>query len=167
MRFIRQNEPAKYDAVLEFSRQRGIQLTADYVDYLISINGGYTGGVDSYAVLGNGEKIVAQQILGLTTYPDALIATDCFTNFSDFVHNRMLCVAYTPNGDSIMLDLRAPTHGKIYIHAHDSPPNDPIQIDATGFEGEGDFEVASLFYPLSDSWTEFVEMLGPSPPFEN
>lgn len=167
MKFKRQNKPASSRAVSEFLQRRGIQLPADYVEFLTTINGGYTGGLDSYALLRNGIEMVVQQILGLTSYSDDSIATKHFTNFSNFTHDRMLDVAYTPNGDSIVMDLREATYGKIYLRAHDSPPNDPISIDDSGFEDDVDYEEASLFHPVANSWTEFVAMLGPAPPIED
>lgn len=65
------------------------------------------------------------------------------------------------------MDLRPTSHGKTYIRAHNSPPNHPILIDNKGFEDEGDYEEASLFHPLANSWTEFVEMLGPATPIKD
>jgi hypothetical protein len=38
-----------------------------------------------------------------------------------------------------------------------------ILIDGTGFEGAGDYEEAQLFYPIADSFSEFIAMLGPEP----
>lgn len=54
-------------------------------------------------------------------------------------------------------------HGKTYIRAHNSPPNDQILIDDTGFQDEDDYEEAQIFFPVADSFSEFVAMLGPDP----
>jgi hypothetical protein len=106
MRFVRQNEAATRKAVLVFAQLKGVRLPEDYVDFLTSNIGGYTGGVNAYVRIANGQEIIVQQVLGLMENTDGSIAADQFSNFSDWVHARMLEIAYTSNGDSILLDLR-------------------------------------------------------------
>ncbi len=164
MRFVRQNEPATREAVLEFAQIKGVRLPEDYIDFLTSNNGGYTGGLDAYVRVPNGPEIIVQQVLGLTDSSHGSITADQFSNFSDWVHARMLQIAYTPNGDTLFMDLHeTDTFGKIYLRAHDAPPNDIILINETGFEDDGDYEEAQLFHPVAKSFSEFAAMFEPVP----
>ena len=164
MKFMRQNEPAERHVVAEFEQQRGIRLPEDYVEFLVNINGGYTGGVGSYTRTEGGQGIVVQQFLGLTGSSEDSIATDQFSNFSNWIHIRLLEIAYTPGGEPLFMDLRETgAHGKIYILSYDSPPNDPILIDDTGFQDEDDYEEAQFLHPIANSFSEFTAMLGPAP----
>jgi hypothetical protein len=164
MRFVRQNEPATRKAVLEFAQIKDVRLPEDYIDFLTSNNGGYTGGLDAYVHVPNGPEIIVQQLFGLTESSDGSIAADQFSNFSDWMHARMLEIAYTPNGDTLLMDLRETnTFGKIYLRSHDGPPNDTILIDETGFENDGDYEEAQLLHPVADSFSKFVAMFKPVP----
>ena len=62
------------------------------------------------------------------------------------------------------MDLReGANHGKIYIRAHNSPPNEQILIGDSGFQDEDDYEEAPIFFPVADSFSDFVTMLGPDP----
>lgn len=164
MRFVRQNEPATRKAVFEFAQTKGVRLPEDYIDFLTSQNGGYTGGLDAYVRVANGPEMIVQQVFGLTESSDESIAADQFSNFSDWVHARMLQIAYSPNGDLLLMDLReTDTFGRIYLRAHDAPPNDTILIDETGFEDDGDYEEAQLLHPVADSFSDFVAMFEPVP----
>lgn len=164
MIFKRQNQPATHQAIAEFEHRRGVRLPEVYVEFLTSINGGYTGGIDSYVRTDGGDELIVQQILGITDNPEDSIATDRFSNFSDWLHTRMLEIAYTPNGDSLFMDLRETgTYGRIYVRAHDSPPNDSILIDDAGFDDMDDYEEALLFRPVANSFSDFIAMLGTAP----
>lgn len=164
MRFERQNEPATRKAVLDFAQLKGVRLPEDYIDFLTSNKGGYTGGANAYVRIADGQEIIVHQVLGLMGNTEGSIATDQFSNFSDWVHARMLEIVYTRNGDSILLDLRENgAFGKIYLRAHDAPPNGSIVVDEAGFEDEGDYEEAQLLHPVADSFSEFVAMFGSVP----
>lgn len=164
MKFNSNNDPASAVSVEEFERKRGVTLPRDYVKFLLSENGGQLDPSQSYAEIPNWNSLEVQELFGLTTNASHSIAADHFSNFSDFVHIRMLQIGYNPFGETICMDLRDLSHGRIYIRTHNSPLNDPILIDAAGFEDEGDYEEASLFHPLAENWTTFVAMLGPAPP---
>ncbi|MCL6281907.1 SMI1/KNR4 family protein [Ruegeria sp. 2012CJ41-6] len=158
------NKPAKANEVREFEGRRGIRLPGEYVDFLLSQNGGGLNPEQSAAWIEGWNWLLVQVLFGLTARADASIATERFTNFSDFMHARMLKIGYDPFGQTLFMDLReGPNHGKIYIRAHNSPPNDPILIDDTGFEDEDDYEEAQLLYPVANSFSEFTAMLGPAP----
>lgn len=74
----------------------------------------------------------------------------------------MLVMGCDPFAEQIVMDLRPATYGKIYIRAYAYPPEGPLHISDTGFD-EFDCEEASLYYPLADSFGEFIAVLGPEP----
>lgn len=164
MIFNTNNAPASLDQVRAFEHRRGVRLPDDYIEFLVTLNGGELNPEMSVARIEGWNDVLVCALLGLTEEPEHSIATDRFTNFSDHMHRNMLDIGYDPFGQTIFMDLREePNHGRIYILAHDSPPNDPILIDDTGFDDEDDYEEARLLHPIADSFSAFIAMLGPLP----
>ncbi len=166
MIFNTTHEPSSAETVSDFERSRNIKLPEDYVAFLLDINGGGLNPEKSAALIDGWNWLMVSFLLGLTSNPEHSISNHVFTNFSDDIHRMMLMIGNDPFGEAIFMDLRPTSHGKIYVRAHNSPPNYPILVDDAGFEDEGDYEEASLFHPVADSWTEFVAMLGPAPQLE-
>ncbi|MCL6283611.1 SMI1/KNR4 family protein, partial [Ruegeria sp. 2012CJ41-6] len=164
MIFISTNEPASLSDVKAFELKRGVRLPKDYLLFLLDLNGGQLNPSQSYVKVPNWNSLELQELFGITENPNHSITNHRFTNFSDYMHQMMLDIGYDPFGQTLFMDLReGPNHGKIYIRAHNSPPNDPILIDDTGFEDEDDYEDAQLLYPVANSFAEFTAMLGPAP----
>lgn len=166
MKFNSQNEPADFVSINEFERARGVKLPQVYKEFLIEINGGQLNPSLSYMKAPNGGALEVQELFGLTLSEDHSIAADRFSNFADFVHNRMLHIGYNPFGEIIVMDLRDGSHGQIYFRSHNGAPKNMVLIEDSGFEDAGDYEEASHYFPLANNWSEFVSMLGPAPQLE-
>lgn len=162
MKFNSYNEPARLDAIREFESQRGIRLPEDYVEFLLRMNGGQLNPSESYAEIEGWNSLLVQELFGLTENPSHSIANDWFSNFADFIHTRMLQIGFDPFAQTLFMDLRDTSHGKIYIRAHAYPSHGPLLIDDTDFAPE-DYEEAALFVPIADSFDAFIVMLGPEP----
>lgn len=165
MKFEQRNEPTTALAILQFEKKQGIRLPQDYRAFLLADNGGYLDRSNDYFEVGSWNSFVVEDLLGLTSDAGTSIASDRFNNFSDLIEKRLLVIGYA-SGETLYMDLReTSSYGKIYVRAHDSPINDPILIDDTGFTHEADYEEARLFHPIADSFSEFIAMLGPEPEF--
>jgi hypothetical protein len=164
MKFNSNNDPTSLNAIRDFEAHRGVRLPEDYTNFLLNLNGGQLNPNKSYAEIDGWNDLLVQELFGLTENPSHSISNHRFTNFEDYMHKIMLEIGYDPFGQALFMDLRETSHGRIYIRAHNSPPNAPILIDDADFEDEGDYEEASIFYPLANNWTEFAAMLGPAPP---
>jgi hypothetical protein len=163
MIFERKNNPTTTQEITEFEQGRGVRLPQDYKEFLLSFNGGYVDRRNDYFKVGSWNAFAVEELFGITKSPETSISTRRFTNFSDHVRAKLLQIG-SASGEMIFMDLReSAAHGKIYIRAHDSPSSNPILIDDTGFEEAGDYEEAQLFYPIADSFSKFVAMLGPEP----
>ena len=164
MRFTEPNAPTNIGAIKSFEKERGVRLPSDYVDFLMETNGGYYDPQKFYAKVQGWNSLLVQELFGITDDPSRSITNHTFTNFSDYMHQFMLKIGYDPFSEALFMDLReGANHGKIYIRAHNSPPNDQILIDDTGFQDEDDYEEAQIFFPVADSFSEFAAMLGPIP----
>jgi hypothetical protein len=163
MNFDRQNEPTGPSEIARFEAERRITLPADYKDFLLKFNGGRPADDYAFARIAGRSALVLETLHGLTENPEHSIDADHFTNFSDYIHERFLEIG-SANSDILFMDFReGANYGRIYLRAHDSPPNDPILIDDAGFEDEDDYEEARLLHPVADSFSAFVAMLGPVP----
>lgn len=163
MNFEQRNEPTTALAIAQFEQKQGIRLPQDYRAFLLAENGGYLDRSNDYFEVEGWNSFVVEDLLGLTSDAGSSIAANRFNNFSDFIEKRLLVIGYA-SGETLYMDLReTSSFGKIYVRAHDSPINDPILIDNTGFTHEADYEEARLFYPIADSFSEFIAMLGPEP----
>lgn len=164
MKFVTTNSPTSSDEIKKFEQQRGVLLPQDYVKFLLQTNGGQLNPLQSYALVPGWNSLEVQELYGVTDDPNRSITNHTFTNFSDFMHKVMLKIGYNPFSETLFMDLReGSNHGKIYIRAHNSPPNEQILIDDTGFQDEDDYEEAQIFFPVADSFSEFIAMLGPDP----
>lgn len=164
MKFNSVNPATSASEIESFEHTRGIRLPRDYVDFLLHTNGGQLNPNESSAEIPNWKTLLVQELFGITEDPSHSITNHRFTNFSDYVHQMMLEIGYDPLGQKLFMDLReGPNHGKIYIHAMYSTPNDPIVIDDTGFEDDGDYEQAQLMHVVADSFSDLVAMLGTAP----
>lgn len=162
MIFEKQNDHTSVVRIDAFERQRGIRLPEDYKAFLLEFNGGYLDRSNDYFEVGSWNSFCVEDLLGITDNPSTSLTTNRFTNFSDYTRSKLLQIGYA-SGEILFMDLReGGTHGRIYIRAHDSPPNDPILIDETGFVS-GDYEEASLLHPVAKNFSDFLSMLGPEP----
>lgn len=73
----------------------------------------------------------------------------------------MLTIGYDPFSERVVMDLRPKTCAES-TSAHAYPPEGPLHIDDTGFDAF-DYEEASPYSLLADSFGEFIAMLGPEP----
>jgi hypothetical protein len=74
----------------------------------------------------------------------------------------MLAIGHDPFSETIFMDLRPGTYGKVYLRAHAYPPTGPLNIGDTGF-AQADYEEASLYHSVAGSFEEFIDILGPEP----
>ena len=163
MIFERQNDPTTMHEITEFEKNRGVRLPQDYKEFLLSSNGGYVDRCNDYFQVGSWNAFAVEELFGITKSSETSISARRFTNFSDHVRAKLLQIG-SASGEMIFMDLReSAAHGKIYIRAHDRSSNNPILIDDTGFEEAEDYEEAQLFYPIADSFSKFIAMLGPEP----
>lgn len=162
MIFSDPNPPTTTEAIHAFELELEKVLPESYKAFLLRYNGGRPASSHNYAVIPGWDELLVSEIFGMGAPSWASLKTRDTTNFSTSVGRHMLTIADTPNGDQIIMDLRPKAYGEIYVRAHDSPPNDPFVIDDTGFD-QFDYEEASLYYPIADSFERFIDMLGPEP----
>ncbi|WJY21203.1 SMI1/KNR4 family protein [Fontisubflavum oceani] len=165
MIFDRQNKPTDEAHIKDFEVSRGVTLPKDYRVFLLNYNGGRPADANSSF---QPERLIwlsVEEFYGFTEDSLNDIASFRYNDFSDHIHARLLQVANT-GSQGIYMDLReGPMHGKIYILAR--PANETVLVDDTGFEDDGDYDEARFLHPIANSWTEFVDMLGPEPPFDD
>ncbi len=165
MKFDIKNEPTDEGKIEDFEARKGLRLPVDYKTFLLEHNGGRPVEDSAFAEVEGWNWLVVEDLYGLTREAEHSIDGEWFNNFSDDIFARLLSVGYA-SASSLYMDLRdGPMHGKIYIMAH--PANETVLIDDAGFEDDGDYEEARFLHPVANSWTEFVAMLGPEPPFDD
>lgn len=162
MKFLRMNEKTDTSAIRELEAALGIELPNGYVEFLLAYNGGVPDPSNRYIDIPDWNELLVSEIYGISGIAEHSVATDRFSNFSSVIAKRMLAICHDPFSETIFMDLRPRTYGKIYVRAHAYPPTDPLNIDDTGFE-QADYEEASLYYPIAGSFEEFIDMLGPEP----
>ena len=161
MRFIRQNEPTNEAQVKGFEVSKNLRFPKDYRAFLLEYNGGRPADANAFWQLDDLNLLSIEAIYGFTSDSLNSIKRDRFNNFSNSIHARLLQIAYT-GSQNLYLDLReGPMHGKIYILAR--PANEALKVDDVGFEDEADYEEALFLHPVADSFSDFIDMLGPEP----
>ena len=154
-------EPTTPTDLSAFEKNRRISLPASYREFLLEGNGGY-GPEPSFLDIPNWTRTSLQTIFGLTGIEAKSIHRTELGNFSPEIERQFLQIALDPGGEVFVLDLRPTTYGRVYVRAHDSPPNRPPIIDDTGFS-EWDYEEAELYHHVASSFEEFLGMLRAEP----
>lgn len=162
MKFIRTNKPTSLTEIRALEANIGGKLPQSYVDFLLMYNGGTPDPANRYFDIPEWNDFVINVFLGITQMSETSLTADHFSNFSDSIERQMLFIAYDPFAQRLVMDLRPKSYGRIYVRSHVHPPQEPLQIDDTGFTPD-DYEEAQLFVPVADSFEAFVAMLGPEP----
>lgn len=148
-------------ALAEFEVALGATLPDAYKAWLMREGGGRAGG-DVFLDAAPANQTLVDHFHGLIGSRHGSIEAPNLGSFSAATERVLLPFAAEMGGDPLVIDLRPATYGRVYLRAHDAPPNDPPLIDMTGMD-EGDVEEASIYHPVAPSFEAFMDMLGPEP----
>lgn len=165
MIFDRENPPTTAGALDAFAAERGFTLPADYRDFLLRHNGGRPAEANAYLDVPGWNELIVQEFFGLLGNGARSIAQRRFSNFSEPLAGALLSFGTDPGGQALVLDLRPASHGRVYIRAHNDPPQGLPPFDATGGDPNdpADREEAALYLQIAPSFGAFIAALGPVP----
>ena len=147
--------------ITELEASREFDLPTDFRNYLREVGGGIIGS-GGYIELPYPNSSIILAIKGFTQDPLFNIRRNRFNNFSKVIDRKFLYVASDIGRQAVIMDLRLRFHGHIYYYDPDEIPLKIVQLDDTGFD-KHDYEEATLYHHIADSFTEFLAMLGPDP----
>ena len=151
-----------------FERDRGIELPISYKEYLRLEGGGFVQDNSGYFADGLGREWLFETVCGYDTRPHSSARYDSIYNRG--IRNLRLETArpfvrfaYEPNGDPYVMDLRPQGGGRIWLVAHDTPPNDPPLLPVEDWWEDYELLEARLFHPVAPSFEAFLAMHAPMP----
>lgn len=145
--FTDRHRPAKTEDIRDFEQQSQVHLPKDYIEFLMSANGGVPTSNLVYPIEGmpNNPYGSLQLLFGLRVGRRHFELTDDNALYKGGIPRGLVLIGTNGSGDYICLDLRE-SHGKVAFW------------DKRHFWGTGEWRESDL-YPVAASFGGFLESL--------